>query len=180
MASGSFDGEKWVWEKVNWKKFGSIWNSNRHIPKEFWKQFENVDLSEEIKSRAGVVMVRMKKEPEFFMVCSYWNHFGFPKGTPDEGENPKKAAEREFYEETGTKIDLSNNPLELIVCEADRIFNFYLVKVPEDFEIETKPISDHEITAFGWIPISRISSYKLSSLTCKIFDCYKRSPFTPK
>ncbi|HYC34238.1 MAG TPA: NUDIX domain-containing protein [Candidatus Paceibacterota bacterium] len=54
-----------------------------------------------------------KRETEFLLVKNKsGDHWGFPKGTPDEGEAPEMTARREFEEETGIKspkdlLDLS-------------------------------------------------------------------------
>lgn len=53
-------------------------------------------------------IIPVVKEGESFFVALVKNisgdHWGFPKGTPDEGENPFQTARRELKEETGVSV----------------------------------------------------------------------------
>lgn len=178
MASGQFDieAQKWVWEPVCWRKSNDgMWYSNRVIPEEYWKQ----PWKKQIKKRsAGVVMVRRTRYgSQFWMVRSYFNCWGFPKGKVEGDETFKQAAAREFYEETGTRVNLENS-LEIGIHHKNVTLVFYVVVVGENYDIYTNPVSDHEITGFGWIPLDNIQRYKLSGITKKIFESYTKSPHT--
>lgn len=41
----------------------------------------------------------------FIILHKQGNHWGFPKGKANQGEDPKKSAERELLEETGLKVE---------------------------------------------------------------------------
>lgn len=53
----------------------------------------------------GIIVFRKKGEDLEFLLVKNKNtdYFGFPKGTPKEGETPEETARREFQEETGLK-----------------------------------------------------------------------------
>lgn len=177
MASGKFDkGKKeWVWEPVKWKKRkDNLFYSNRKIPKSFWKQKWEKPLTSD---RAGVIIMKRTKRDglKFWMCQSYHNLFGFPKGIPEENESFQETAKREFYEETGTKICLDNS-LELKSYQGKRCYCFYLVTVPSDYHIKTKPTNDHEITSFGWISAKKLDKIKLNSVTKIALNTYIKTP----
>ena len=67
-----------------------------------------------MKQSAGLLLYRLnKKNPEFFLVHPggpFWKSkdlgaWSIPKGEFEDGEDPLQAAQREFEEETGQKID---------------------------------------------------------------------------
>lgn len=53
----------------------------------------------------GIIVYRKKGEDLEFLLVKNKNtdYFGFPKGTPEEGETHEETARREFQEETGLK-----------------------------------------------------------------------------
>lgn len=179
MATGFYSerDKKWVWEPVSWRVGGDgLYYSNRVISKEFWKQ--NWDKPE-TNCRAGVVMVKYDKKGDlyFWVVQNYHNLFGFPKGRAEGKETARECAEREFYEETGTRISLEKS-IQLSHYQGGDELHFFVVMVDEDFDIEKKPISDHEVTAFGWINSKNLYRYRLSGLTKRILETYNKSPHT--
>ena len=64
----------------------------------------------------GVVPLRFRKgQWQVFLVQLHAGHWGFPKGHPEVGELPLKAATRELLEETGLhikKVLFTNTPEE--------------------------------------------------------------------
>ena len=67
-----------------------------------------------MKQSAGILLFRITKNiPEFFLVHPggpFWKNkdsgaWSIPKGEFEDGEDPLKAAQREFEEETGQKIN---------------------------------------------------------------------------
>ena len=178
MASGFFDkkNEEWVWDPVDWKRnFNGIYYSNRIIPDEFWNQNWKKGPR---RDSAGVILVRKtRRGPEFFLVQCYNNCFGFPKGKLEKGESFKDTAQREYFEETGSKINIEDS-LELKIYKRNNTLTFFVISVPEDYDITTKPLATHEITAFGWVNYQNLKRIKLSGMTKEIFNLYKKSPHT--
>jgi predicted NUDIX family NTP pyrophosphohydrolase len=78
-----------------------------------------------VKQSAGILLYRLiGKNPEFFLVHPggpYWKNkdlgaWSIPKGEFSEAEDPLNAAQREYEEETGQKIDgkfIKLNPVKL-------------------------------------------------------------------
>mgnify|MGYP002761596213 FL=1 len=68
------------------------------------------------------------------LVLNTGNNYRFPGGLVKAGEHPKKAAEREFREETGLQAEI--NELELVKPEFDGITGlhmFFSAKLEEEF-----------------------------------------------
>jgi 8-oxo-dGTP pyrophosphatase MutT (NUDIX family) len=166
----------WLWERADWKLCSvcDLYHSNRKIPQEYWNKTWNKPKRE----RSGIILVRGKKD--ILVTQSYDNRFGFPKGGDNEGEFPPIAAMRELKEETGIDIEKEFPDLDLLECEQIRYrfdlnyYTFYVVEVPEEFEITTIPNDDIEISAFGWVPIYQISSMKFSTVMKFIFNDYMK------
>ena len=78
-----------------------------------------------MKQSAGILLFRFnKKQTEFFLVHPggpFWKNkdigtWSIPKGEFEDDEEPLKAAQREFQEETGQKIDgnfIKLNPIKM-------------------------------------------------------------------
>ncbi len=97
----------------------------------------------------------------FLVQQKHGKHWGFPKGHPNEGEEPKQTAERELYEETGLEVrqfldhTLTNRySFESEGKSVDKTVHFYLA------EVTTEPILDaSEIDAGLWMPVNKIFNY---------------------
>lgn len=183
MASGQFNNEtqQWEWERAVWKQnTNGMWYSNRKIPDEYWNQWKGLSRKK-TSDRAGVILVKRDFRGNlcFWMIQSYHNLYGFPKGSLNEGETFQQAAEREFKEETGTPICL-DNALELRFIEKGSQMSFFIVVMTKNFEITTVPEADVEITGFGWVTAKNFYNMKLSGLTKKIMKTYRKSPHTVK
>lgn len=189
IASGNFNEltSQWEWDPVEWKKHDTFfkgYKSNRHIPGEYFKYDYWVPPGTKRKKRnvAGCILLRPSKhlvtpcslhslnDYEVLMVQCYNNKFGFPKGKCNDGESFIDAAMREFKEETGTDIQLNTNQdcYTITFKEYNKEVVFYVKFVPLDFEINSFPIADVEITAFGWVKLSDIYQLKLADLTKKL------------
>ncbi len=83
-----------------------------------------------MKQSAGILLYRFdKKNLEFFLVHPggpFWKNkdlgaWSIPKGEFEEGEDPLKAASREFEEETGQKIDGDFIPLKSVKLKSGKM-----------------------------------------------------------
>lgn len=138
----------------NWRKSrDGFVRTNIRPPKEFWRQ--NWDKSK--RAKAGVVAIRGGNE--VLLVQSYHKYYGFPKGHVDDNEFFITAAGREFYEETGTFVDLRY----AFVMKYKKNTVFYIILLPYDFEIKTHPTTKYEVTAMGWESIEKIQDYYISN-----------------
>lgn len=172
------DANEWEWESVSWIycKACKLYFSDRLIPSEYWNRDWR---SEPKKNTAGVIIVKEGvsrngfKCDKFWMIQSYHNSYGFPKGKVENGETMRQAAEREFYEETGTKVSLDKCMeirQSLFSKGGEKIISFFVKKVPRDFVITTYPNSDHEITSFGWVDERDIRYFKLNKMSQDIIN----------
>lgn len=159
MASGYYNvmDKKWVWEPVKWEKNeNGVYSSNRIIPKLFFRQKWPRDR----RRTAGVILVRqnIKGLPDIWLVeCYMSGRFGFPKGQCEQHESFRQTAQREFYEETGSYIKIPERcPTIKIEKEGSSTLIFFIVYVPYNFDIKTFPISDVEITKFGWFNLGQL------------------------
>ena len=173
-ASGFLKENKWKWQKPQWTKCHcGLWHSNRYIPRSYWNQ--NWEVKTHKRKKVGVILVRDKKE--LWITQSYHNCYGFPKGEKEQEETVEECAKREFKEETGCSIDnltLSNHMVIRTGMENIQ-YIFYIVHVPETFELSSFPIDDVEITSCGWVNIKIVGNLKLSKAVRRIFDLYKRN-----
>lgn len=177
-ASGELlqDGT-WRWEPVTWTKcWCGLFHSNRQIPDRFWDR--TWEKKQGPKLTAGIML--WKELPngrrKFFMVQSYGNLFGFPKGSLEPGEEYFDAALREFYEETGTKLDIKKKEtLETRKVIGDNRVSIFTIKVPNDFEIKTQPKADVEISAYGFIDEYSLRYYKINRVTRDTLEILNKS-----
>lgn len=162
--SDNDDERRWEWEKVTWFKCRTcgLNHSNRYIPGEFWNRKWYVDGN--YREKVGVILLRDRRD--IFITESYHkNCYGFPKGERSLHETREECAKREFLEETGS--DALEN-MNLSGCRTvsaqirDIVYIFYIVPVKRDFNIDTKPIDDVEITSFGWKKVYEVDNMRLS------------------
>ena len=105
------------------------------------------------------------------------------KEKKEEGETDKETCVREFKEETGSTItqeDLSDDLKIVTTRVRDIKYTFYILYVNSDYEINTLPEDDVEITTEpGWKKLSNIFEIHLSKAirkTLKIyFNRYKKN-----
>jgi len=168
-ATGYYDDKRkeWIWDEVKWTKTeDGLYQSNRQIPPQFFNQ----NWQKERKRSAGVVLIRPGHNgfPDIWLVeCYNSGCLGFPKGKCEKFESFRHAAEREFFEETGYKIVIPRDCPEIEIYKEKTIMVFFIVEVPRNFEIKTFPITDVEITKFGWVNLKQIynKSIRLSATT---------------
>lgn len=166
---------QWEWEPVRWEIVDGMYHSNREIPSHFWKEKRwRRKHYRGPRNIAGIILLRQSSEYvseyEVFIVQCYHNKFGFPKGKCHQNESYYDAAIREFKEETGTCLQIKNHSYKISYSEKGKNVVFYVVTVPKTFEINTFPLSDVEITAFGWVKLKNIQKVNLSNVSKKILN----------
>ena len=89
-----------------------------------------------MKQSAGILLYRMKKVPEFFLVHPggpFWKGkdngaWSIPKGEFSSGEEGLAAAKREFEEETGKSISGTFVPLQPVKLKSGKIVYAWAVE----------------------------------------------------
>jgi 8-oxo-dGTP pyrophosphatase MutT (NUDIX family) len=161
-----------TWEPAKWIKCEkcSLWHSNREIPKGYltsgkWK------VRKGSRKKVGIILIRERPEgKQIWMIQSYNNCFGFPKGEKEVDESESECAIREFREETGWNINIDLGKRKYLTHKIENIlYMFYIVHMKPDFDITTVPEDDVEITTFGWCNVNNIPNLKLSKVGRVIF-----------
>lgn len=191
-ASGKYNykNKNWEWDKVTWRfdQSKNVYYSNRDYPNHFWNASnwkKSIKKKEQRNGAAGIILLRPEPrsgEYNVFVVQCYKNKFGFPKGKRNYEESFFTAALREFKEETGTQLTFEQKTFKRIEINSrykdDEILNkyitkkivFYVIEVPIDFQIRTKPEADVEITSFGWVPFKNLPFlFKLSKVAQSVY-----------
>jgi 8-oxo-dGTP diphosphatase len=127
---------------------------------------QKIVVSGLLQHSGKVLLIRRSQREKF-----YPGHFELPGGKVDFGENPVKALEREFLEETNLKIAVEN-PLRTFsyVSEGGQrhsveiVFRVFLVSNPSEIQLS----ADHD--EYRWALPSRIDELKLSEEIRKSFD----------
>jgi predicted NUDIX family NTP pyrophosphohydrolase len=123
---------------------------------------------------AGILAYRWRDgTPEFFLAHPggpFWKNkddgaWSIPKGGIDPDEDPLKAAQREFREETGQAIDGTFTPLDPVKIASGKVIEAWAVEAEPDasaitsnhFEIEWPPRSGKtqsfpEVDRAAWFP----------------------------
>lgn len=151
-------------EKVHWNLCHcGLYHSNRHIPKSYWDYYKK---NKQIKNKNGKVGIILRKKDKIFIVQTYNNKYGFPKGSKNEGECKLEGAFREFFEETGFDLKnyVKNNNIPIKRTKFYDKHIYYIINIDENFEITTKPRDDIEITAYGFFHIKDIEKLNYSSI----------------
>lgn len=170
-SGGKIVDGKWVWEPVVWEKCScGISHSNRSIPDSFWNQ--KWEKPKNGKSSAGVLLWKEYcGRKKFLLVQSYGNLYGIPKGKIEDGESFFDGALREFYEETGTNLEIDYNDFfEVRKCIGRDRTSIYIAKVPWNFNITSVPKSDVEISSFGFVDSNILGRYKINNFSKNILS----------
>lgn len=168
ISSGKKIKNKWIWDNVKWIKCNcGMWHSNRFIPNEFWNQNWKF-LPVKDRKKSGIILIRDSNE--VWITQSYNRCYGFPKGEKELGETLEQCAKREFYEETGVNInELDLSKFRMISIYIENVeYVYYIIHVPDTFQVTTYPKDDVEITSFGWIELSKINNLFLSKAVKKL------------
>lgn len=145
-------------------------HSNRTIPGDYWKKYKKTKKNE-TRYNCGIILRKNKK---LFIVQNYNNYYGFPKGSvKDSYESFKDCAIREFYEETGFLLDVDKYKMKKLLLKNEKTsmtYIFFVITVPEEFDIQTFPLDDMEITAYGWVKYDNIHDLKISNITSRAIE----------
>jgi bis(5'-nucleosidyl)-tetraphosphatase len=117
------------------------------------------DLRMKGKSRRsfGMIPVRRINNTWQFLLLRAWKNWDFPKGGPEEDEDPWNCALRELEEETAIKevIDLFDQAwIETDPYAKGKIARYYLVEVDKDVEVKFHPNPQtgiYEHHEFRWV-----------------------------
>lgn len=130
-----------------------------------------------------VFVLRRKKHPRF-------GTFEFPAGKGEPGERPVFTAMREFYEETGCRIDSPSQLQEFAVTTTpdqnggDAVWKNYYYMVSKT-ALAAEPVvgEPHVHDAYGWFYLSSLENMPLINMTKmilpvvkSIFDASRPSP----
>jgi 8-oxo-dGTP pyrophosphatase MutT (NUDIX family) len=164
--------ERWIWNPVKWTHclICKLWHSNRAYPKDYLDCDWGSDIQD--KTKAGILLI---KNDKIFMTETYHTHMGFPKGEKEPYESVEECAEREFYEETGTKINLNDYNYTIIKINVYKVtYVFYVIR-DENVSINTHPKDTKEITSYGWVGIKRIKYiHNISNISRIIIGLYTK------
>lgn len=169
---------EWIWYPVKWSYTETVffkgYVSNRKYPIEFLKQKFKDNKKWKKVPRAGIILI--KDNSSVFLVQSYRDKFGFPKGGVNHNESPINAAMREFKEETGTSIQLTDSDQCIQLKMYQKLYTYFIKHVPSDFKMNTFPKDDVEITSCGWVDIKYLNDtsnelwFKCSKITQKAIN----------
>ena len=114
----------------------------------------------------GIIPLR---DAHVLMVCHRAGHWSFPKGHPEEGERPRKTAERELLEEVGLQVahyHLSP-PLveEYTYSGRHKRVTYWLAEVSGDVHVEAG-----ELTEARWVPVgeaTKLATFPEAKRLCR-------------
>ena len=138
------------------------------------------------KASAGLLLYRRRDALEVFLVHPggpFWikkdaGAWSLPKGEIGKGEDPLQAAKREFFEETGFRIDGDFHPLQPVKQSGGKVVYAWAVEADCDpgrlrsnlFTMEWPPKSGRmqrfpEVDRAGWFDIAEARKRILASQT---------------
>ena len=112
--------------------------------------------------KCGIILYDIQNKKYFLVKGKKSNKWGFPKGHMEEGETIEETAHREFYEETGFRLNqnLDNLPRYTI---RNNIYFIVTIHDEQDMIQETDKIPDtNEIEKYQWTSINELLSYDLN------------------
>tara|TARA_Y100001970_G_scaffold144244_1_gene177174 strand:- start:76 stop:633 length:558 start_codon:yes stop_codon:yes gene_type:complete len=132
--------------------FSVSWNFE-WIPQPEWDTLEKYKPVRTKKRRAGILIIDDSEIiPKIFLIQSCGNLWGPPKGGVYDNETIKQGALREFYEETGVKLNVNLEKCKSFKLNESIYFIIYLSK---DKISKIKPIDDplNDASGYTWIKI---------------------------
>ena len=112
--------------------------------------------------KCGIILWNQSKEKVFLVFGKKSSKWGFPKGHMEIGETIEETAHREFYEETGFRIE---NDLQKCPRYTIRNNIYFVVTIHDENSLiqETTKIPDtNEIEKYQWTSINELLSYNLN------------------
>ena len=104
---------------------------------------------------AGAVVFRVvENEPQYLILCSNQNIWGFPKGHVEKGETEEQTALREIFEETGLKgnfISGFNERTSYLFTLNEKIINKNVVFFLFEAEDKNVKLADLEHKSHKWL-----------------------------
>lgn len=100
-----------------------------------------------------------------------------PGGVVDADEDPAAAAQREAWEEAGTKVDVGHLLGVFASRWPDRLV-FVFAASPVDLVEHPDPLHPHEISAVEWLPVEDALARVASAVVFKIRRCLEFPGFT--
>ena len=117
-------------------------------------------------TKTGIIVLTRSQPVSVALVKGSYSHkWGFPKGNVEPNESPKKAAVREFKEETGATILEPRDDVTLYV-KSDTPKNFYIDIVDRPFEMNPE---DEEVLEAKWMPLDQLSLSNSYTYDVKLF-----------
>lgn len=167
-SKGHRINDRWKWDKVIWNKCNvcNMWHSNRSVSPEYLDGDWGVSIQK--KTKVGILLI---KNDLAYMTETYHTSIGFPKGEKENGETIEECAEREFYEETGTKIKINKYKYKKIKLNIYNVLYIFYVIIVNEFDIITHPKDTKEVTSYGWFNIHKIRFLDNVSNVSKIVLC---------
>lgn len=102
---------------------------------------------------AGAIVFRKDENKIFYLLLNYGNHWDFPKGNIEQGENEQETAKREIKEETGLNVEFINGFREKIgyfyVRDGDRISKTVIYFLAEAKSEDIRLSFEHK--GFKWL-----------------------------
>ena len=156
---------KWKWDPVKWSFYpdSDMYASNRIIPPAFWNKVW--DKKKPVYRVAGVILIRNGR---ILVVQSYWNKFGFPKGTVNDNESHEDAARRELLEETG--IRFRGKFAFSIPYRSERTDARFFVASGPELDDTRFPIYGCEITSIGYVAPSQLTNMNKNKITDSVYS----------
>lgn len=109
------------------------------------------------------------------------DHWGFPKGHPNEGESPKETALRELFEETGLKVKRFLVDTDLVEkyrfvrkgTPVSKSVTYYIAEVYGDIFLQFE-----ELSSGKWVPLfeanSHITHAESRNVCQRVIDLFDR------
>jgi ADP-ribose pyrophosphatase YjhB (NUDIX family) len=99
----------------------------------------------------AMVFVERDDGAMLFVQHTYRERWGVPGGLLEKGEEPRDAAVREVFEETGLRVVLVGEPAVVVDAEPQRVDVLFRARLA-DPEAEAAGVSSPEIRAVQWFP----------------------------